>query len=146
ADVLQETLRVVANAIKRLDYDPRRGAFRTWLFTVARNQLLTFWSRQERAGRGAGGTSAQQRLAAAPGPGSEQAESWDPEYERSRFAWAAERVRKQVKPATWEAFRMTAVEGRSGEEVASALGMSVAAVYLAKSRVMVRLKEQIQQV
>ena len=39
ADLSQEVLRAVAGAMDRLDYDPRRGAFRNWLFTVVRNKL-----------------------------------------------------------------------------------------------------------
>jgi RNA polymerase sigma-70 factor (ECF subfamily) len=146
ADLLQEVLRVVSGAIGGFDYDPRKGTFRAWLFTVVRNQLLRFRSRQDRPGQGTGSTSAHNRLHEAPSPEEDPAHLWDLEYERSRFAWAAERIRTQVKPATWQAFWNTAVEGRSGEETAAELGMTVAAVYLAKSRVMARLKEQIREV
>jgi RNA polymerase sigma-70 factor (ECF subfamily) len=65
------------------------------------------------------------------------------EYRRRVFAWAAECVRPAVSAATWQAFWQTAVEGRGGAEVAAELGMTVAAVYLAKSRVMARLKVQV---
>jgi RNA polymerase sigma factor (sigma-70 family) len=143
ADLMQDALRVVSGAIKQLEYDPQRGSFRAWLFTVVRNQLLRFWSRQDRAGRGSGGTSVHERLRELPDPSVDGNALWDEEYERCRFAWAAERVRGQVQSATWDAFWKTAVEGHSGQEVAASLGMSVAAVYLAKSRVMARLKEQI---
>jgi RNA polymerase sigma factor (sigma-70 family) len=145
ADLMQETLGVVAGAIKQLQYDPARGSFRGWLFTVVRNRLFTFQTRQVRAARGTGDTSAQHRLEEVPGGETDPAALWDEEYERRRFAWAAERVRGQVQPATWQAFWQTAVEGRSGQETATALGMNVAAVYLAKSRVMARLKEEIRQ-
>ena len=73
------------------------------------------------------------------------AAAWDQEYERGLFTWAAERVRGQVSESTWQAFWRTAVEGQSGKDAAAELGMTVAAVYLAKSRVMARLREQIQQ-
>jgi RNA polymerase sigma factor (sigma-70 family) len=146
ADLMQESLRVVANTIKQLDYDPERGSFRGWLFTIVRNQLFRFWSRQNRAGRGTGGTSVHERLQELPSSDDPPDAVWDEEYERCRFTWAAEQVRGQVQPATWQAFWKSAVEGQSGQEVAAALGMSVAAVYLAKSRVMARLKEQIRQV
>lgn len=145
ADVMQDSLRVVVGAVKRLEHDPERGSFRSWLFAVVQNQLLRFWSRQDRAGRGSGGTSAHERLREVPDPGDGDS-VWDEEYQRCRFAWAAERVRGQVAPTTWDAFWKTAIEGQSGREVAECLGMSTAAVYLARSRVMARLKEQIRQV
>jgi RNA polymerase sigma factor (sigma-70 family) len=145
ADVMQDTLRVVAGAIKKLVYDPQRGSFRAWLLTVARNQLLRFRSRQDRAGRGTGDTAAHELLQEVADRDDGQDGWWDEEYERRRFAWAAEQVRGQVQPNTWQAFWQTAVEGKSGQETAAALGMTVAAVYLAKSRVMARLKDQIQE-
>jgi RNA polymerase sigma-70 factor (ECF subfamily) len=143
ADLMQETLRVVAGAVRGLEYDPRRGRFRGWLFAVVRNQLLRFRSRQDRAGRGTGDTSAHARLREVADPGADPSAVWDQDYQRRTFAWAAEKVRDQVQPATWQAFWQTAVEGKSGQEVAASLGLSVAAVYLAKSRVMARLKEQV---
>ena len=79
---------------------------------------------------------------AAPG---EEERLWEQEHQTRLFHWAAEQVRGEVQEATWRAFQMTAVEGKSGQEAAQALGLTVAAVYLAKSRVMARLKELIGQ-
>ena len=76
-------------------------------------------------------------------PGGDPATLWDQECERQLFDWAAEQVRGRFVAATWQAFWRTAVEGESGKEVAAALGMSVAAVYLAKGRVMSAIKEQV---
>jgi RNA polymerase sigma-70 factor (ECF subfamily) len=145
ADLTQESLRQVAAAIKQLEYDPRRGTFRGWLFTVVRHQLFRWRARQDRPGRGSGDSEAQRMLQEMPAPKQDEAALWDEEYQRRQFAWAAERVRRQVQESTWQAFWRTAVEGQSGQEVAQALGTTVAAVYLAKSRVMARLKEQVRQ-
>ena len=144
ADLAQEVLRAVARSVGRLDYDPRRGSFRGWLFTVVRNQLHDFRDRQRRQVAGSGNSGVQQLLNEQPTPGGPEAD-WDREYERRLFTWAAEQVRPTVQPATWQAFWQTAVEGKGGQEVARALGLTVAAVYLAKSRVMARLKEEIRQ-
>ena len=144
ADLAQEVLRAVARSVGRLDYDPRRGSFRGWLFTVVRNQLRDFRDRKRRQVQGSGASGVQQLLNEQPTPERPEDE-WDREYERRLFTWAAEQVRPTVQPATWESFWRTAVEGQSGQEVARALGLSVAAVYLAKSRVMARLKEEIRQ-
>jgi RNA polymerase sigma factor (sigma-70 family) len=145
ADLTQEVLRAVARTIKRLDYDPDRGSFRAWLFTVVRNKLRNFLASRKRQCRGSGDSEVQELLQQHPAPEEDQAALWEREYERRQFAWAAERVRGEVQESTWQAFRRTAIDGQSGQEVAGFLGMSVAAVYLAKSRVMARLKEHIKQ-
>ncbi len=145
ADVTQEVLRAVARSSRRLTYDPRRGSFRAWLLTVVRSKLCDFRAAQQRHGRAAGGPVAQEALANVPAPEAEAA-LWDEEYERRVFAWAAEQVRGTFEPSSWEAFSQTALEGKSGKEVARALGLSVGAVYIAKSRVLARLREVIEQV
>ena len=145
ADLTQEVLRSVAGAVGRLNYDPGRGTFRGWLFTVVRNKLRNFLAAQNRPGRGTGDTDAQHRLQELPAREEDEAAWWDQEYERRVFAWAAEQVRGAFQDSTWQAFWQTAVEGKTGPQVARALGLSVAAVYLAKGRVMARLKELIRE-
>src|SRR5260370_19628198 len=56
ADLMQETLQAVSGAIGRLEYDPKRGSFRGWLFTVVRNKLRNFLAKRQRQGRGSGDT------------------------------------------------------------------------------------------
>src|SRR6516162_10659891 len=54
ADLTQDVLQAVSGGIRRLDYDPRRGTFRGWLFTVVRNKVRNFFAAQGRPGRGTG--------------------------------------------------------------------------------------------
>ena len=58
-------------------------------------------------------------------------------------ARAARSVRNRVEPQTWEAFRLTASEGRPGEEVAARLGMNVMTVFKAKSRVLGFIRDEV---
>ena len=143
---MQDVLRAVAGAMGRLEYDPQRGSFRGWLFTVVCNKLRNFRAAQARRCQGTGGTNAQHLLKQQPDSESDQEAHWLQEHEQRLFAWAAERVQHEVQESTWQAFWQTAVEGKSGKDAAANLGITVAAVYLAKSRVMSRLREQIQQV
>ena len=143
ADLAQEVLRRVAGAVRGLEYDPDRGTFRGWLFTVVGNELRKFAQKQQRPGRGTGDTDALHRLAAQPAPEENHSAEWDDEYERRLFSYAAEQVRGDFQESTWQAFWRTAVEGQAAKPVAEALGLTVAAVYLAKGRVMARLKEQV---
>ena len=144
-DLVQEVLRSVAGAISRLEYDPRRGSFRGWLFTIVKNRLRNDLKVKQRRESGSGDSAVAEQLAEEPAPDEWEAQ-WDVEHQQRLLAWASERVKAEVEPRTWQAFRLTAVEGRSGREAAQELEMSVAAVYLAKSRVMSRLKEFVREV
>lgn len=139
ADVTQEVMKTVARACKRLDYDPRRGSFRAWLYTVVRSKLSDFHARRAVRQREDGTAN----LDALPAPDTDE-ETWEREYEQRVFAWAAGQVRVDFSAASWQAFWQTAVDGKSPKDVASALGLSVGAVYIARSRIIARLKEQIQ--
>jgi RNA polymerase sigma-70 factor (ECF subfamily) len=143
ADLSQEVLRAVAGAIGRLEYDPARGAFRNWLFTVVRRKLLNWRAAQQQRLQGSGDTATQRLLEQAPAPAHDEAD-WESEWEDRLFAWACSQVRREVNDATWQAFWKTAIEGQPGKRVAAGLGLSVTAVYSARSRVLARLKELIQ--
>jgi RNA polymerase sigma factor (sigma-70 family) len=142
ADFTQEVLRNVAGAVGELDYNPQRGTFRGWLFTVVRNRLRDFLDSRRRQCQGSGDTETHALLEQQQDLG----ELWDQEYEWQLLTWAAEQIRGTAQESTWQAFWLTTIEEKSGQEVAKTLGISVAAVYLAKSRMMARLKEVIEQV
>ena len=143
ADLTQDVLRKVAGAMADFQYDPARGTFRSWLFTVTRNALRNWHGRRDRNAVGTGDTAAQALLANQPDddPGLET--GWQLEYERRVFQWAAAQVQCEVEPATWQAFWRTAVDGQPAAVVARELNITVANIYRSKNRVMVRLKEHI---
>jgi RNA polymerase sigma-70 factor (ECF subfamily) len=141
-DLSQEVFRAVACAVGTLDYDPRRGTFRGWLFTVARNLIRTFAIARKRRSRIVGALVAPDGLDAFPAPSDAQYR-WEQEDEQRLFAWAAEQVRGTVQEATWQAFWQTAVEGKEAKQVAQDLGISVGALYVARSRVLARLKDRV---
>jgi len=142
ADLSQDVLRTVVQAAPRFAYDPARGSFRGWLFTVARNRIRR---RALEGKRELPCEGSPEALEEQPAPAEEGAE-WDREYQEHLWHWAAEKVRGSFREATWQAFWRTAVEGRSPQEVAAELGLSPGAVYIARSRVLARLREQVRQV
>jgi RNA polymerase sigma-70 factor (ECF subfamily) len=142
ADLSQDVLGAVAGAVGRLEYDPRRGSFRNWLFTVVRNRLANWRAAQGSRLRGSGDTDTQRVLEQHLAP-AETEPAWETEWQERLFAWACEQVRAGVTEATWQAFWRTAFDGQPGKQVAADLGLSVAAVYRARSRVLARLKELI---
>ena len=82
-------------------------------------------------------------LAEQPAPESEDSACFDLEYRRRLFRWAAEQIRGEFQASTWKAFWRTCVEGRAIQEVAAELQLSAGAVYVARSRVMARLRKRI---
>ena len=145
ADVTQDVFRAIARSIRRFEYDPSRGRFRAWLITVTRSKLRDFLARREGEAQGAGGTVAQDRLEAVASLDDEEA-FVEGEYRRCLFDWAAKEIRGEFEETTWQAFWQTNVEGKPTQEVAASLGISAGAVYIARSRVLARLKQKISQV
>ena len=140
ADLTQDVLRTVTRSIKRFDYDRGRGTFRGWLMSVTRTRLCDLLARRQASG--SGDTKVIQLLQQQPAPQDEE-EHWEREYRRCVFEWAAGQIRGEFQDSTWNAFWQTSVEGRETKEVSRSLGMTVGAVYIARSRVLARLKKQI---
>ena len=144
ADLMQEVLRSVARNAGRMEYDPTRGTFRGWLYTVTRNKIYNFLNGQRNRPKAVGDSAHQERLDAVPDRESDRESDWDLEYQRRLSARAMDRVRHEFQPNTWQAFWGTAVEGRGAQDVGSELAMTPGAVYVAKSRVLSRLREEVQ--
>jgi RNA polymerase sigma-70 factor (ECF subfamily) len=142
SDVSQDVLRAVVRALPRFDYEPRRSSFRNWLFTVVRSKLNNFFTAQARQPKLAGETTLERFVTNEP----EQVweENWHREYQSHLVRWAATRIVTEFKPETWNAFWRTAIDGRSASAVAAELGLTLNALYVARSRVTHRLRETIQ--
>jgi RNA polymerase sigma factor (sigma-70 family) len=146
ADLAQEVFRAVAGAIDRYDPDPAKGSFRGWLFRIARNLMINLLAAQRIRPRATGDSDVQELLERVPAPDSAETALFDIEYRRRIFLWAADQVRGEFRPSSWKAFWLTAVEGEDPKAAARASGISVGAVYIARSRVMARLRAVIEQV
>lgn len=142
ADAAQELMRVAAQAMPGFRYDAERGKFRGWLLQTTRHRLSKFFARQQRAPQAASDSTLERLLDHEPG--SDEQTRWEEDYRQRLFDWAAEKARAEFQPATWEAFWLTAVEAVSVKEVARRVGISVGAVYIARSRVTARLRELIE--
>lgn len=145
ADLAQETLRCVARSAGSFAYDPARGSFRGWLLTTTRNELRKLVARAARQPAGTGDSDVKSLLDQQPDDADEE-ERWRQEYRRTLFQWAARRIQPDFRTATWEAFWRTAVIGQDVEQVAKELGLTPGAVYVARSRVTARIRQEIENV
>ncbi len=145
-DLVQDVFRAVARAIERFDPDPARGSFRGWLSRIAGNQIINALSAQRRHPRGSGDTEMQRLMEEHPAAAEEESMLFESEYRRRLLDWAAERVRRVFSEPIWQAFWQAAVQGRPAKDVAQSLGMSVGTVYQYKSRVVTRIRREIERV
>lgn len=143
ADLAQDVFGAVAKAIRRWDPDRRRGSFRGWLFRVARNALINAAARRRRQAPGTGDSEVGLLIEAHPSPPVDEG-SPELDDERRLFSRVIDRIKGDFKPATWEAFWRTSVDGEKPKDVADGLGLSVGAVYVAKNRVMARIRREIE--
>ena len=141
-DLVQEVFRAVAGAVDR--WDPDRGSFRGWISRIARNLTINFLARAGNHVRGSGATSIQDLLEAHPAHDQSATAVFEHEYKRQLFQSAAAAVKGEFAPATWQAFWQTAIEDRPPATVALELGLSLGSVYVARSRVLARIRRRVE--
>ena len=145
ADVVQEVFAAVATHVGEFRRDRPGNSFGAWLRTITRNKIRDHYRRRHGKPEARGGTDAQQQMAEIGEP----PEPPDPSAatDNGLDAWLSRRglelVRAEFEDRTWQAFRRTAVEGQSPAHVAEDLGMTLQAVYQAKSRVLRRLRQEL---
>lgn len=132
ADFVQEIFALLLETLPNFQYDPARR-FRGWLWTVASNKY------RER----------RRRKVLHPLQDGEDvvARSYDDpdeqEYRQYISRRALELMQRHFQPNTWKACWETVVNGRDMAEVARELGMTARAVYIARCRVLRRLRQEL---
>ena len=142
-EVMQDLFMAVSRSIDRWDPARERGSFRGWLRRVLRNLVINWLKQRGRRVNAAGGSDLQAMLNMLPAHAGPETGEFDQELRRALFHRAADRVRDEVRPVTWQAFWETAVVGTSPAEAAKKLGMEVGAVRVAKCRVLNRLRSAV---
>lgn len=144
-DIVQEVMLAISKAIHRWEPSSTKGRFRDWLFRIARNMMINFLTRRKHQSLGTGQSFSEllQLHPVAIEPDSEVTREFDLEYRRELFWLAADKVRGNVRPSTWEAFRLTAIEEMSVASAARQLGMKDGAVLVARCRVLARLRNAV---
>ena len=138
ADVGQEVLAQVARSIRDFEYQPGRGRFRDWLGSVVRNKVCRFLQNECRGVRGVVVDESIENLSVA------QADAeWVAEFHAHLLSAALGRIRDRFEQPTWSAFEEVWLHDRASDEVASDLKLPIGAVYLAKSRVLKLLRDEL---
>ncbi len=141
ADLTQEVMGEVSRAIRSFEYHPERGRFRDWLLIITRRRLIRFHEQRAR------------KLELVPGsvlPEPAAEETTDPDWSDAFHARvlrvALHRIRPHFEASSWRAFERVWLEHRPAAEAADELSLSIEAVYMAKSRILRRLEEEVQDI
>ena len=143
-DVVQQVFASIARSIDTWQAGTDRPPFRAWLTTVARNAITNALTRRPRD-RAAGSTSVVQQLNEVPAPDETTSEIIR-EARREIVHWVATQIRPEFTEQTWDIFWKTSIEGVAVADVSASTGRSVGAIYVARHRVLTRLKEKVGEV
>ena len=141
-DLGQEVLLSVVTHLPTFQHSGQRGAFRTWLRTIVCRRTVDYWRANDTRTQGTGGSGATAALEQIADPDSTLNRQWDQEHDQYVVHCLLDLVEQKFEPVSLQAFRRLALDGISGAEAAQELGLSVAAAYVAKSRVLARIRQE----
>jgi RNA polymerase sigma-70 factor (ECF subfamily) len=139
-DVRQEVFQAVAADLDRFRRDRPGDTFRGWLRVIARHKVLDHFRRRQKHPEAQGGTDARRLLEQVAGQ--DLPEDTDNDL-GDLYLRALDLVRGEFEPQVWAAFWRCAVEGHAPADIAADLGVTPSAVRKAKSRVLLRLRQEI---
>ena len=135
-DLTQDVVTMLLQKLPEFQYSPEKS-FRGWLRTIAVNKTRDFL-RRKATRREANGALAE------PAVEPEHLEFIEAaEYRQLLVGRAMRIMRSDFQDATWQACWQSLVEERPAEQIAAELNITVNAVYVAKSRVLRRLREEL---
>jgi RNA polymerase sigma-70 factor, ECF subfamily len=138
-EVTQQVFKVVFKKMPTFEHAGRAGSFRAWLRGICVNRVRMFW---REIPPGCRGPDPEPVLRLLEDPHSDLSRQWDREHDEHVVRALLEQIQGEFKPTTWRAFQLLVLGGRAPEAVAAEVGISVNAVYLAKSHVLRRLREE----
>jgi RNA polymerase sigma-70 factor (ECF subfamily) len=141
-DLSQDILLTVVKHLPTFQHSGNRGAFRSWLRAIVCSRTADYWRAVDPGNQADGGSGATAALQQVEDPDSDLNRQWDEEHDRYVLNCLLDLVEEEFEPLTLKAFRRLALDGVSGAEAAEELGLSVAAVYVAKSRVLQRIRRE----
>jgi len=141
-DVVQDILGVVVRKVSNFEHGGRPGSFRAWLRAITVNRLRDYWRARQGLAASAGQGALGEMLDELADPHSGLSRVWDQEHDQFVLKRLMELIEPEFKPATWQAFRRHVIDGQPASVVAQELRVTPNVVFIAKSRVIQRLREE----
>jgi RNA polymerase sigma-70 factor (ECF subfamily) len=139
-DLIQEVLVVVLRELPTFRHNQQTGAFRSWLRRILVNRLRNLWRRRNQGDVARGGSDLAHSLNELEDPGSRLSRVWDREHDRYLTRKLLESVEGRFTETTRQVFRRLVLDGAGADQVAAEFGLSLNAVFTAKSRVLRELR------
>jgi RNA polymerase sigma-70 factor (ECF subfamily) len=144
-DAAQETLLAFAKALREGAYDRAQGRLSSWLFGIARHRVLDVARRRRSKEEVVGAREDGSSFWSAVGDERTAADTFEQSWRESVFEACLAQVRKELKAGTVEAFELVALRGLTPEQAAERLGITRNAVFVARHRVVARIRERVQE-
>jgi RNA polymerase sigma-70 factor (ECF subfamily) len=141
-DLVQEVLGAVVREMPQFVHNEHKGAFRRWLRNILVNRLRNFWRSRQQRPIATGDSDFASMLDELEDPSSGLSRLWDQEHDRIVVRRLLDLIEPEFASSTWRAFRSVMFEGKKEDIVSTELGISVNAVFIAKSRVLSRLRQE----
>lgn len=138
-DLVQDVLLVVMRELPGFRHNQQRGAFRTWLRRILVNRLRNTWRERGRNAK-CDSDNLATRLDELEDPSSSLSQLWDREHDCHLAQRLLELLEGRFTESTREVFRRLVLEGKDADQVAAEMGLSLNAVFTAKSRVLRELR------
>jgi RNA polymerase sigma-70 factor (ECF subfamily) len=140
-DLVQEVLMAVARDLPKFDHGGHPGAFRGWLKAILVNRLRNFWRTRAHGPQARGDSDIERQLEHLSDPASELSQTWNRQHDQHVLRQLLALAEPHFAPSTWNAFSRVALDGEQADVVAKELEISLNAVFIAKSRVLSRLRQ-----
>ncbi|OYP28358.1 sigma-70 family RNA polymerase sigma factor [Rhodopirellula sp. MGV] len=140
-DATQQILLAIAKSVERFQDDGKQASFRRWLCTVSRHEVIKYMTKMRQHVTPTGGTDSIRSLhSIADQP------DFDDQYEHELIVWAATKIRGEFSESSWQAFWQTVIDQRPVDAVTRELDLSRGAIYMARSRILKRIRAIVEEV
>ena len=141
-DLIQDVMLAVSSNLRSFDHNGRPGAFRAWLRSILVNRLRNFWRARDRRPQVQGDSDIDRQLMELQDPASSMSQLWNRQHDQHVLRKLLELTKPQFAPETWLVFNRVAMKGERADIVAAEMGISINAVFIAKSRVLSSLRRE----
>lgn len=140
-DAAQMALLAFFTAYREGKYDREKGRLRHWLFGIARHWILNTFDKRPRRQVDVSNADDQTDFFARIPAENQMEQVWEQEWRESTLRHCMRRIRSEFDPRTVQAFELFAQEGWPAQRVGEHLGITSNAVFIAKHRVLKRIRE-----